>query len=199
MAIEPRSKTICIVTMCILSIICSIVILALAISYRFSDMGQNMGHLEDYPYFSFIWLLIVSVLGIISSLLGIFTAVTTKRGESSFMMCCFQGTFGVTHLITAMVLVVFGFLVIEVASISEPEISTYCYRSEDIFRRKAYCAVEQCENRSRSSVSRFDGSIVRTIDQTDFKLSNITSEFMCSQRCPCDISDMEESKKEKWL
>ena len=71
-------KTIFIVSMCILSFICSIIILAFTIGYRFSDMGQNMGHLEDYPYFSFIWLLIGSVLGIISSILGLFTAVTTK-------------------------------------------------------------------------------------------------------------------------
>ena len=153
MANKSCAKTVYLVSMCILSFVCALIVLGFAIGYRFSDMGQSMGHLEDYPFYTFVWLVIGCTVGIFSSILGI---VVASKGENNtcagFLM---QGSFGLCHLIAGVTIAVFGFLVLDVANTDVTEISNYCFRTEDIFRRRAKCVNSEC-NYKDTDVGRFD-------------------------------------------
>ena len=39
---------------------------------------------------------------------------------------------------------------------------------------------------------------LESLKSTDFRISNITSEYMCSEYCPCDITDLDEQTRKKW-
>ena len=195
MADKSCVKVVYIMTACILSFVCSLVVLGFAIGYRFSDMGQSMGHLEDYPFYTFVWLVIGCVVGMLSSILGMFAAAMGQKDSAAG--CFMQGTFGLCHLIAGITIAVFGFLVLDVANTDATEISNYCFRNEDIFRRRAKCVNSEC-NYKDTDVGRFDQSLMRTVGITDFRISNITSEFMCSEQCPCDITNLDADIQEKW-
>ena len=153
----------------VLTLVLSIVMIALSIRFNNSGLTTDLGKMSDYSNFAFVALLIASIIAFMAACCGMLTCKCTNR--------CIAVVFGCTLLPAALVIVTFGFILTGVSHTSEADLQEFCVKDYDAFKE-----TEGKDN--------FLAQARETVEQVDYTVGSVVSKLMCSNLCPCNISDL---------
>ena len=148
------------------TLILSVVMILLA--FRFN---AQYGAVSEYSNFAFIALLAASIIACMAACCGIAACRCTNR--------CIAVCFGCTLLPAALFITGFGFVLTGVSHTDEETLNKFCTLDYTEF-----------ENTEAEGGDEVQMQLRETIDQVDYQVGSLVSKLMCSNVCPCDISDL---------
>ena len=178
MCFEERSKPAAIVG-CLSVILFLIAVGMIILSVRFNNEGlsTDLGSMGDYTNFAFFALLAAAISALLTAICGCLVCKIPKR----WLAVCF----GCTLLPAALIMTVFGFLLTGISHTDEEKFQEFCVE-------------DYAEFNSTSAKDEWTKKLRETIDEVDYKIGGLVSEVMCSNICPCDITEIPEAVTEKW-
>lgn len=133
----------------------AMVILSLEFQFSFEDMSN----LKKYKDMIFIFLIVASMLAVVSAILPSIIACKHRHW-------CFNVNSGIFMFISWIILLAMGVIIMVVS-----------FTSEETFM--SFCSTETAPKTG------FKGFMKNLIDDTDKTIGNQISNFMCSNVCPC--------------
>merc|ERR1711981_172914 len=93
--------------------------------------------------------------------------------------------FGCTLLPAALIMTIFGVMLTGVSHTDEAQL-------------REFCQADFAEFEATDPKDKFMEQLKTTVDNVDYKVGSFVSQAMCSNLCPCDVTDVPESVRDEW-